>query len=225
MIVVSGASRGLGRAIALRLQQQGREVLGIARSADDSGVRVLACDVADPVAVRGLATELRSQGAQVEALVNAAGVASMNLTVMTPAATAASIVNTNLLGTIYMCQAFAPLMMRGKQGRIVNFSTIAVALALKGEAIYAASKAGVEAFTRAFAREVADFSITVNCVAPGPIPTDLLRGVGDAQVAEIVKRQIQPRVFSAEDVCDMVELLLDPRSAGLTGHVLHLGGV
>jgi 3-oxoacyl-[acyl-carrier protein] reductase len=148
----------------------------------------------------------------------------MNLAVTTPPATAQAIVATNLLGTIYMCQAFAPLMMRRKSGRIVNFSTIAVALGLKGESVYAASKAGVEAFSRAFAREVADFSIAVNCVAPGPIATDLLRGVSANQIAEIVKRQIQPRQMAAADVCDVVELLLDPRSASLTGQVFHVGG-
>ena len=225
MIVVSGASRGLGHAICLRLIENGHDVLGVARNECAPGFRAIACDVADPTQVRQLAALLRGEGAQVSALVNAAGIASMNLAVTTPPATAQAIVNTNLLGTIYMSQAFAPLMMRRKQGSIINFSTIAVALGLKGESVYAASKAGVEAFTRAFAREVADFSINVNCVAPGPIQTDLLRGVSELQVADIVKRQIQARQMSPADVCDVVELLLDPRSASLTGQVFHVGGV
>lgn len=225
MIVVSGASRGLGRAICLRLLENGHEVLGIARNACEPGLRALACDVGDAAQVRQVAAALRAEGAQVEALINAAGIASMNLAVTTPPATAQMIVNTNLLGTIYMSQAFAPLMMRRKRGSIINFSTIAVALGLKGESVYAASKAGVEAFTRAFAREVADFSINVNCVAPGPIQTDLLRGVSDSQIADIVKRQIQTRQMSPADVCDVVELLLDSRSASLTGQVFHVGGV
>lgn len=224
MIIVTGASRGLGRAIALRLLAQGREVIGIARTASRGHIEVRSCDVGDPVAVRQFASALRGEGAQVEALVNAAGIASMNLALTTPPATASAIVSTNLLGTIYMCQAIAPLMIRRKQGRIVNFSTIAVPLALKGESVYAASKAGVEAFSRAFAREMADFSINVNCVAPGPIATDLLRGVSDAQIDSIVARQVLPRRFSPEDVCDVVELLLDDRSASLSGQVLHVGG-
>lgn len=225
MIVVTGASRGLGHAICLRLLERGRDVVGIARNGGQSGFRTIACDVADAARVRQVAAELRAEGAQVEGLVNAAGIAAMNLAVTTPPATVQAIVNTNLLGTIYMAQAFAPHMMRLKRGSIINFSTIAVALGLKGESVYAASKAGVEAFTRAFAREVADFSINVNCIAPGPIPTDLLRGVSEAQVADIVKRQIQARQLSASDVCDVVELLLDPRSASLTGQVFHPGGV
>jgi 3-oxoacyl-[acyl-carrier protein] reductase len=225
MIVVSGASRGLGHAICLRLLDRGHDVVGLARKECAPGFRVITCDVGDPVTVRQAAAALLAEGAQVDALINAAGIASMNLAVTTPPATAQAIVNTNLLGTIYMSQAFAPLMMRRKRGSIVNFSTIAVALALKGESVYAASKAGVEAFTRVFAREVADFSIRVNCVAPGPIQTDLLRGISDSQVAEIVKRQIQTRQMSPSDVCDVVELLLDPKSASLTGQVFHVGGV
>jgi 3-oxoacyl-[acyl-carrier protein] reductase len=225
MIVVSGASRGLGHAICLRLREKGHDVLGIARSESEAGFRVVACDVSDASRVRQVAATLRAEGAQVDALVNAAGIASMNLAVTTPAATAQAIVNTNLMGTIYMSQAFGPLMMRRKRGSIINFSTIAVALGLKGESVYAASKAGVEAFTRAFAREVADFSINVNCVAPGPVQTDLLRGVSQSQIEEIVKRQIQARQMSPADICDVVELLLDPRSASLTGQVFHVGGV
>jgi 3-oxoacyl-[acyl-carrier protein] reductase len=223
MIVITGASRGLGRVIAQRLHDQGRAVVGLSRSGGDAPFRLLACDVADANAVRATAAALRADG-ELEAVVNAAGIASMNLAVTTPTATVQDIVNTNLLGTIYMCQAFAPLMMRRRRGSIVNFSTIAVALALKGESVYAASKAGVEAFTRAFARELSAFGINVNCVAPGPIRTDLLRGVSDAQIGDVVKQQVHAREFTADDVCDVVELLLDPRSASLSGQVFHVGG-
>ncbi len=115
-------------------------------------------------------------------------------------------------------------MLRHKAGAIVNFSTIAVALGLKGESIYAASKAGVEGFSRAFAREMADFNVNVNCIAPGPIDTDLLKGVTSAQIDRIVAQQIIPRRFKPDAVCDLVELLLDARSRSLSGQVLHVGG-
>ncbi len=143
MIIVTGASRGLGKAICERLSANGREVLGLARSEIRADYPTRTCDVTCYDARRALAGELR-QGAPVEAVVNAAGIASMNLAITTPEATTRQIIETNLLGTIFACQTFAPLMVRRKAGRIVNFSTIAVALALKGESIYVAAKAGVE---------------------------------------------------------------------------------
>ena len=88
-------------------------------------------------------------------------------------------------------------MIRNKNGCIINFSTIAVRLALKGESIYAASKAGVEAFSKVFAREMADFNIKVNCIAPGPIKTDLINGVSDSQINKIISQQIIPKQFKS----------------------------
>lgn len=224
MIVVTGASRGLGRAICERLAGKGIEVLGLARDVSGLPFASASCDVSAPSQVRDTAKQLKRDGKAVQGLINAAGIASMNLAVTTPPETAQRIIEVNLLGTIYCCQSFAPLMIRNKGGAIVNFSTIAVALGLKGESIYAASKAGVEGFTRAFAREMADFHVTVNCIAPGPIATDLLKGVTPAQVAKIVAQQVIPRQFTPDAVSDLVELLLDPRSQSLSGQVLHVGG-
>jgi 3-oxoacyl-[acyl-carrier protein] reductase len=184
----------------------------------------LPCDVSQHDAIKTVAQQLRRDGVRLTALLNVAGIASMNLALTTPASVSQSVVQTNLLGTIFCCQLFAPLMVRQKAGRIVNFSTIAVALGLKGESIYAASKAGVEGFTRAFAREMADFNIQVNCIAPGPIATALLKGITPAQIERIVAQQIQPQQYTPDAVCDLVDLLLDPRSASLSGQVLHVGG-
>jgi 3-oxoacyl-[acyl-carrier protein] reductase len=224
MIVVTGASRGLGGAIVSRLTGRGEHVVGLARNTEGLPFPSIACDVSSHAEVRAAAKDLKKMG-QVSALINAAGIASMNLAVTTPPDVARRIINTNLLGTIYCCQLISPLMLRQRQGRIINFSTIAVALGLKGESIYVASKAGVEGFTRAFAREMSDFNITVNGIAPGPIKTDLLRGVTDAQISTIVNEQIIRREFSAEDVCDLVELLLNRKSDSLSGQIFHVGGV
>jgi 3-oxoacyl-[acyl-carrier protein] reductase len=135
------------------------------------------------------------------------------------------LIQTNLVGTIYCCQLFAPIMLRYKNGSFINFSTIAVALALKGESVYAASKAGVETFSRSFAREMADFNIRVNCISPGPISTDLLKGVTDNQIEKITSQQIIPKQFKKSDVCDLIELLIDQKSSSLSGQVLNVGGV
>ena len=225
MIIVTGASRGLGRAIATRLQSTGHEILGLARSVEGLPFPAMCCDVANMLEIKTVVRKLRSDKAHVKALINVAGIASMNLAVTTPPEMVARLINVNLLGTIYCCQSFAPFMLRHKAGCIINFSTIAVPLGLKGESVYVASKAGVEAFSRTFAREVADFNVRVNCIAPGPINTELLRGVTKAQIDRIVERQILKRQFEPDDVADLVELLIDPKSNSLSGQTFNVGGV
>ena len=225
MIIVTGVSRGLGRAITERLIERGEKVIGLARSTEGLNVESIECDVSDYTSVKKAAREIKKMKTQVKAFINAAGVASMNMAVTTDEMTVQKLIQTNLVGTIYCCQLFAPIMLRHKYGSFINFSTIAVALALKGESVYAASKAGVESFSRTFAREMADFNIRVNCIAPGPIKTDLLIGITDAQIKKITSQQIIPKQFQKSDVCDLVELLLDEKASSLSGEVFNIGGV
>tara|TARA_B100001059_G_C17658672_1_gene488314 strand:+ start:172 stop:849 length:678 start_codon:yes stop_codon:yes gene_type:complete len=225
VIIVTGASRGLGQAITERLVENGEVVLGLARNTDGMNIDAIECDVSDYAAVKNASKEVKRMKKPVKAFVNAAGVASMNMAVTTDESTVQKLIQTNLVGTIHCCQLFAPIMLRQKQGSFINFSTIAVALALKGESVYAASKAGVESFSRTFAREMADFNVRVNCIAPGPIRTDLLRGITDTQIEKITSQQVIPKQFQKSDVCDLVELLLDEKAASLSGQVLNLGGV
>jgi len=225
MILVTGASKGLGRSICERLEATGREVFGIARDVQGLPFQAMRCDVSSPNDVKHVSQELKKRGIRLDGLINAAGIASMNLAVTTPAEVAKQIIEINLLGTIYCCQFMAPLIIRNKSGSIINFSSIAVALGLKGESIYVASKAGIEGFTRAFAREMADFGVNVNCIAPGPIDTSLLKGITQDQISRIVIQQIIPRQFTRDAICDLVEVLLDKKSGALSGEVLHVGGV
>lgn len=225
MIIVTGASRGLGRAIAERLIERGEEVVGLARNICGMNIKAIKCDVSDYTSAKNAAKEVKRMRKPVNAFINAAGVASMNMAVTTDEFTVQKLVQTNLVGTIYCCQSFAPIMIRQRQGSFINFSTIAVALALKGESVYAASKAGVESFSRTFAREMADFNIRVNCIAPGPIRTDLLRGISDEQIEKITSHQVIRKQFQKSDVCDLVELLIDKKAASLSGQVLNIGGV
>ena len=225
MIIVTGASRGLGKAITERLIENGEKVFGLARSIDGLDIDSIKCDVSDYSSVKNVAREFKRMKTPVKAFINAAGVASMNMAVTTDQSTVQKLIQTNLVGTIYCCQLFAPIMLRQKHGSFINFSTIAVALALKGESVYAASKAGVEAFSRTFAREMADFNVRVNCIAPGPIRTDLLRGITDTQIEKITSQQIIPKQFQKSDVCDLVELLIDKKASSLSGQVLNVGGV
>ena len=225
MIIVTGASRGLGQAIAERLIERGEEVIGLARNTSGLNINAIECDVSDYASVKNASKEVKRMKNPVKAFINAAGVASMNMAVTTDESTVQKLIQTNLVGTIYCCQLFAPIMLRQKQGSFINFSTIAVALALKGESVYAASKAGVESFSRTFAREMADFNVRVNCIAPGPIRTDLLRGITDAQIEKITSQQVIKQQFQKSDICDLVELLLDEKATSLSGQVLNVGGV
>ena len=225
MIIVTGASRGLGQAITERLIDRGEEVIGLARDTSGLKINAIECDVSDYASVKNASKEVKRMKKPVKAFINAAGVASMNMAVTTDESTVQKLIQTNLVGTIYCCQLFAPIMLRQKQGCFINFSTIAVALALKGESVYAASKAGVETFSRTFAREMADFNVRVNCIAPGPIRTDLLRGITDTQIEKITSQQVIQKQFKKSDVADLVELLLDEKASSLSGQVLNVGGV
>lgn len=224
MIVVTGASRGLGRAVSERLVSSGEKVFGLSRTVKNLPFPAVSCDVSNAISVKAAMRLVKATGEQVTGLVNAAGVASMNLALMSPPSQVRSVIEVNLLGTIFCCQAFAPLMVRAKRGRIVNFSSIAVSLGLEGEAVYSASKAGVEAFSRSFAREVSAHGIRVNCIAPGPIDTELIRGVPDEKISKVVARQVVQRQYESSSVCDLVELLLESRAEPISGQTLHVGG-
>jgi 3-oxoacyl-[acyl-carrier protein] reductase len=223
-VVVTGASRGLGRFCAERLHENGYRVVGLGRSVA-AGVpfEMRQADVSDPESIAAAVKDLR-RDPNLYALVNAAGIASMNLVITTPSETIRRFVETNLLGTIFCCQQLAPALIRRGNGRIVNFSTLGVPLAIKGEAIYVASKAGVEGFTRVFAREVAAHGITVNAIAPGPIDTALIAKVPRDKVDAVVQQQIIPRQGTPEDVWNILSMLLAPESSMVSGQTLHVGG-
>ena len=225
MIIVTGANRGMGQAITERLIEKGEDVIGLVRNSSGLKINAIECDVRDYSSVKNASKEVKRMKKSIKAFINVAGVASMNMAVTTDESSVQKLIQTNLVGTIYCCQLFAPLMLRQKQGSFINFSTIAVALALRGESVYAASKAGVESFTRTFAREMADFNVRVNCIAPGPIRTDLLRGITDTHIEKIISQQIIQKQFQKSDVCDLVELLIDEKAKSLSGQVLNLGGV
>lgn len=225
MIVVTGASRGLGRAICERLHALDVPICGLARNSHGLSFKSYSCDVSSYEDVRSVSRKLKEQEINVSGLINAAGIASMNLALTTPEKITRKIIETNLLGTIFCCQLLAPLMIRNKGGAIINFSTIAVPIGLKGESVYVASKAGVEGFSKSFAREMSDFDINVNCIAPGPIDTDLIKGVSDTLISRVVQQQVIPKKFKVEDICDLVEMLINKKAKSLSGQVFYVGGI
>lgn len=223
MIIVTGASRGLGSAIFNDLKTKHSNVIGLARNSDIKQ-NIYECDISDLKSVKLAASKIKKIDNKLYAIINVAGIASMNIALATPEETVRKIIDINLLGTIFVNQTFAPFIIRNNFGRIINFSTIAVRLGIKGESVYIASKAAVEGFSRSLARELSSFNITVNCIAPGPIKTDLLRGVSDKQIKDITDQQIFNKTMLPSDVVDYVNLLLSIEAKHISGQVLYVGG-
>jgi len=223
-LIVTGASSGLGAHLCKRAAEAGFEIIGLSRTRPEApGLDWRHCDVSDADSVKSAVSDLR-RDERLFGLINAAGIAAMNLTIATPPETVHRIVAVNLLGTIYCSALIGKWLARRGTGRIINFSTLAVPLAIKGESVYAASKAGVETFSRAFAREMGDFGVTVNVIAPGPIDTKLIAKVPKANVDGIIDRQLIRRMGTLEDVWRIAAFLLSDDSDMVTGDVFHVGG-
>jgi 3-oxoacyl-[acyl-carrier protein] reductase len=226
-IVITGTRKGIGRSLAEHYLAEGWGVIGCSRgesSIEHAQYRHYALDVSDESAVIKMARNVKRQVGAVDALLNNAGIASMNHCLLTPGSTVNAILQTNVVGTFLFCREFAKLMRKSEQPRIVNFTTVAP-LNLEGEAVYAASKAAVESLTRIMARELAELRITVNAVGPTPVMTDLIKGVSSEKMDALLARQAIPRYGQAADVINAVDFFLRAESDFITGQVLYLGGV
>lgn len=228
IILITGTSRGIGRGLAEYFLSAGDRVCGCSRGAATLKHRRYEhweLEVADENAVVAMVREVVRRHGRIDALLNNAGIAAMNHALLTPAASAQRIMATNFHGTFLFCREAAKAMVRRKTGRIVNFSTVATPLQLEGEAVYAASKAAVESFTRVLARELGATGVTVNAVGPTPVPTDLIKNVPAAKLEALLARQAIRRFGTVADVANTVEFFLAPESSFVTGQVLYLGGV
>lgn len=226
--LITGARKGIGRFLAERLLARGHRVAGISRTTSDlrnDAYLHFEADVADETAVRKAVAGIRQRFGRLDHLVSNAGIASMNHALLTPASTVEQVLRTNVVGTFVAAREAARLMRQGGGGRIVSFTSVAVPLALEGEAAYVASKAAVEALTRTLARELGPFGIRVNAVGPTPIATDLIRAVPREKIDALLARQALPRMGTLEDVANVVDFFLAPASDFVTGQVIYLGGV
>jgi len=228
VVLVSGASKGIGRALVEYYAGKECQVVGCSRSPFEGELRNYRhyrLDVADESAVKEMFAQIRKNEGRLDVLINNAGVASMNHSLLTPMTTVSKIIQTNFMGTFLLCREAARLMQAHRYGRIVNFATVAVPLKLEGEAIYAASKAAVISLTQILAHEFAEFGITVNAIGPTPIKTDLLRGIPPEKLERLISRQAIKRYGGTRDVIQVIDFFIDPASDFVTGQVIFLGGV
>jgi len=227
-MLITGTRKGIGRYLAERYAAQGYTVYGCSRGEIPEAIpnyTHFRVDVTDENDVRSMVREVRARSKRLDILINNAGIASMNAMLLTPLETARRVFETNLIGTFLLCREAARVMQRQKYGRIVNFTTVAVPLKLAGEAVYAASKAGVTTLTEVLARELGSHDITVNAIGPTPIRTDLIRAVPEEKLERLLERQAIRRFAEFDDVANVVDFFIRPQSAMVTGQTVYLGGV
>ena len=235
--LVTGGSRGIGRAIVETLAADGARVAFVYHSNEaaaqevvqqvESGggeCRAIQADVRSHDAAVGIIEELAEQWERVDILVNNAGIIRDGLLALMEPDAWDAVISTNLTSVYNFCQAATRQMMSRRYGRIINMSSVAASTANPGQANYAASKGGVEGFTRCIATELARRGITVNAVAPGFIETDMTEAVVSAAGADLRKRIPVRRLGKPEDIAHAVRFLAQEESSYITGQVLTVDG-
>lgn len=227
-ILITGTRKGIGKALAGHYLAQGHRVQGCSRSDSDishPNYRHAGLDVSDEAAVVAMVRQAARAWGGIDVLINNAGIASMNPVLLSSGKTARRIMDTNFMGTFFLCREVGKVMIRQRSGRIINFTTVATPLDLEGESLYAASKAAVESLTRILARELGASGVTVNALGPTPVPTELIAGVSQDKMDALIARQAIQRYGSMEDILNVIDFFISPRSDFITGQTIYLGGV
>jgi len=234
--VVTGAGRGIGRAIALKFAAEGTDVVCVSRTAENSEkvageVRALgrkawahALDVADSASVNAAAEKILAEAGRVDILVNNAGVTRDGLLMRMSDADWDTVLDTNLKGAFLFTKAFSRAMLKQRAGRIINVASVIGLIGNAGQCNYAASKAGLIGFTKSMARELGSRSITVNAIAPGFIETDMTADIKPEMKTEMLKQIPLGSFGQAEDVANAALFLASPAARYITGQVLTVDG-
>ncbi|NNM81633.1 MAG: 3-oxoacyl-ACP reductase FabG [Burkholderiales bacterium] len=234
--LVTGASRGIGRAIALELGKNGATVIGTATS--ESGAesissylneaqirgRGLALNVTDSAQIDASLATIKAEFGDPSILVNNAGITRDNLVMRMTDREWDEIMETNLKSIFRMSRAVLRAMVKARYGRIINISSVVGSMGNAGQANYAAAKAGIFGFSKSLARELGSRNVTVNSVAPGFIDTDMTRALSDSQREALIQHVPLGRLGQAEDVASAVNFLASPAAGYVTGTTLHVNG-
>jgi len=236
LALVTGASRGIGRAIALELGKRGARVIGTATS--ETGARTIdeylsaagvqgrgaVLDVATASSVDACFKDIESREGTPSILVNNAGVTRDGLLIRMNADDWQAVIETDLSAVYRTCKAVMRGMMKARHGRIVNIASVIGVMGNAGQSNYAAAKAGMIGFTKSLAREVGSRGITVNVVAPGFIVTDMTDALGEQQKQALLAQVPLGRLGSPDDVAQAVAFLASPHASYITGETLHVNG-
>ena len=234
--LVTGASRGIGQAIALELGRQGATVVGTATSAEgaaritaylvEAGIAGLGAtlEVRDPAQVDALIADIEKQFGAVTLLVNNAGITRDNLSMRMKDEEWDAVLDTNLKAVFRLSKAVMRGMMKARNGRIVNITSVVGHAGNPGQVNYCAAKAGVAGMTRSLARELGSRNITVNCVAPGLIDTDMTKALDDKQKEGMLSSIPLGRLGTPGDIAAAVAYLASPGAAYVTGTTIHVNG-
>jgi 3-oxoacyl-[acyl-carrier protein] reductase len=234
--LVTGASRGIGASIATALGKQGATVIGTATSANGAEAITaalkaadvkgmgLALDVTQPEQVDAVLKQIAEQYGDVSILVNNAGITKDTLLMRMKDEDWDAVLNTNLKSVFRMSQAVLRPMMKARQGRIINISSVVGHMGNAGQTNYAAAKAGMTGFTKSLAAEVGSRGITVNCVAPGFIETDMTAELPEEIKTQMLARVPLARLGHVDEIAATVAFLASPSAAYITGETIHVNG-
>ena len=235
--LVTGASRGIGRAIAVELAKQGAIVIGtatseagsqaisqyLAETREGSG-RGTMLDVNDAQRCNALVSEIQKEHGSLSILVNNAGITQDQLAMRMKDEEWDAVIATNLTSVARLSRAVLRGMMKARHGRIINITSVVGSAGNAGQMNYAAAKAGVAGMSRALAREIGSRNVTVNCVAPGFIDTDMTRALEEQQVSALLQQIPLARLGQPADIAAAVAFLASPQAAYITGSTLHVNG-
>ena len=229
-VLITGSSRGIGKAIALELKKKGYEVIGTATSKkgidslSKQNITGLLLDLNSLGSIKNFNETIQSNHSDISILINNAGITQDNLVISMKRKEWMDIINIHLNGTFTISKKVLKFMLKKRWGRIINITSASASIGNRGQSNYAAAKSGVEAFSKSLSKEVGSRGITVNCLAPGYIDTDMTNSITLEQKKEINKLIPLNRFGKPEEIAKMVSFLVSEDGSYITGQTIHING-